>query len=712
VNNKTCFKPRDLAIAAMFAAAAQPALAQSTGADEGSRGLEEIVVTAQKRSQSEQDVPIAISAFTARDMQNLGIKTTQDLQRVTPGFVLSSNVHFAQPYIRGIGNSTLTIGSDSSVATIVDGVYLTRPVAAFQQFLDIERVEILKGPQGTLYGRNATGGVINVVSEPPSPQPSGRAEVSVGDYDLFRVAATVSGPIAGEAVRGRVSVLTSSHDGYVKDIGTGSELENEQVFAGKFAVVADLNASTTLTTAGDFSRERDARGQGLKILVPGAGSVGAVFPADPRTVDYSFRPFTNVDEEGIRVQLDHSEDSWALTSISAYRYSRFDVGIDLDASSRSYSTVDPESESSRAFTQEVRFSSRGDQRFNYVVGGYFLKERAETQFNIHLLTAGIVSAPNGFTDVTAYAGFADVSYRLTDQFLVSAGGRYSTEQKDARVVTNFPPPTVTDTGTDSWNAFTPRFVLQYFLAKDIMLFASASKGFKSGGFDVLTRGAPRFDPEYIWAYEGGVKSEWLDHRLQANLSAFTYNYSNLQVAQIQPGSVIQSITNAASAKIKGSELSLRAAPTPWLSLDSGLSYLDAKFGTYLTVDTQATPPGPVDLAGRRLPRAPKLQGFLGATISAEAGSLGRFDFAPNATYQSQMFFDQFNQAITSQSGYALFNASLAWIPHEAHWKLTAYGRNLGNRLYATNGGQSTGQYGTVVWWGDPRTFGLTGTMDF
>ena len=703
---------RRLVIGVAFIAAAQPAASEAIGAGEGSHGLEEIVVTAQKRSESEQDVPIAVSAFTARDMESLGIKTTQDLERVTPGFVLSSNVHFAQPYIRGIGNSTLTIGSDSSVATIVDGVYMTRPVAAFQQFLDIERVEILKGPQGTLYGRNATGGVINVVSQQPTAEPSGRAEVSVGDYDLFRTAATVSGPIAGEAVRARVSVLSSSHDGFVKDIGTGSELENEQVFAGKFSVVADLNARTTLTTAGDFSRERDARGQGLKILIPGAGSIGAILPSDPRTVDLSYRPFTNVDEDGMRVQVDHSEDAWGLTSISAYRYSRFDVGIDLDASSRSYSTVDPESESSRAFTQEVRFNSRGDQRFNYVVGGYFLKERAETQFNIHLLTANIVTAPNGFTDVTAYAGFADVSYRLTDRLLASVGGRYSTEQKDARVVTNFPPPTVTNTATDRWNAFTPRFVLQYFATKDVMLFASASKGFKSGGFDVLTRGAPRFDPEYIWAYEAGIKSEWLDHRLQANLSAFTYHYTNLQVPQIQPGSVIQSITNAATAKVKGAELALRAAPTSWLSLDSGVALLDAKFGTYLTVDTTVSPPAPVDLAGRYLPRAPKLQGFVGATVSAPAGSLGRFDFESNAAYQSQMFFDSFNQAITSQAGYGLVNASVTWIPHEAHWKLTAYGRNLGNRLYATNGGQSTGQYGTVVWWGDPRTFGLTGTIDF
>jgi iron complex outermembrane receptor protein len=668
---------------------------------------QEIIVTAQRRSESIQRVPATITAFSGEALEARGIETTADLQLRTPGFVMSSNVVFGQPFLRGSGNATLTIGSDSSVATHLDGVYLTRPMSTFQELFDVERVEVLKGPQGTLYGRNATGGVINIITADPTDVVEGKAEVTVGNYGKRKFAASLSGPLTGDdTLSGRVTVMRSKHDGYVRNIFDGSRLEDEDVVAARAKIRLRLSDSARLTLAGDWLREDDTRGHGLKAVIPGAGSSGTVIPADPHEVnkDYEARTFAKM--SGISLTGEFSVLGAQLKTITARRHSEFNLALDLDLSSRPFANVDPETESSNTFTQEVQVSSPRSGPFEWVAGAFYLHEDARTQFNIHLTQAGINQTPTGFNETDAYAVYGQGSLSVASKLRFTAGARYSHERKRGRVITNFPPPTQTSEGTDSWNALTPHFDVNFFPTEKVMLYASATRGFKSGGFNATARGLPRFDPEFIWSYEGGVKSTLADGKLRANASIFRYNYRDLQVRALVSG-IISGVTNAAKATVQGAEVEFSARPAAGLTLDLAGAYLDAKFDDFPTTNPDISPTAAVNLRGNRLPRAPEWTVTAGAGYTFGLGNSGSLLTRVDWQFQSRTFFDEFNEPTRSQKPFSTLAARVAWTSADQRWSAALWGRNLTDVDYITNALRSAGTYGTAHHYAPPRPFGIT-----
>jgi len=658
---------------------------------------DELIVTAERRAANVQRVPITISTFNSEALEAQGIDNTADLQLRTPGFLMSSNVVFGQPYLRGIGNSTLTIGSDSSVALHVDGVYMTRPAAAFQELFDVERVEVLKGPQGTLYGRNATGGVINIITAAPSDEFTARGELTLGNYNRVTAGGTISGPL-GDSVSGRLTVMTSERDGYVDNLFDGSQLESENYDAVRAVLRFEPTENLTITLAGDSLSERSTRGHGLRSEITGAGSAGYTVPPEPHDVRKNYPARTEVDMAGLSARVEWDLGNVRLTSLTAQRHSDFDLALDLDLSNNAHSYVDPETEKSDTFTQEVSIASDGGGRVDWIAGLFYLNEDAETLFNIFL--PGVNTRPNGFNETSAWAVFGQASIWATDTLRLTLGGRYSDETKEGRVITNFPAPTQTNVGEASWDAFTPRVSIDYFPSEDTMFYLSATRGFKSGGFNATARGLPRFNPEYVWSYEAGVKTTMADGRLRTNFSVFHYDYEDLQVRALVSG-----VTNAAAASVDGAEFELLYRPTDQTTFNLGVAYIDATFENFPTTNPDVGP-APINLSGNRLPRAPEFQ--------IVAGVQHEFDLGPGALtlrgdwqYQSETFFDEFNDPTRSQDGFSTLAARAAYSPHEANWSLALWGRNLTDEDYRTNALRAAGTYGTALHYGPPMMYGVT-----
>jgi iron complex outermembrane recepter protein len=662
---------------------------------------DEIIVTAERRAANVQRVPITINTFSGEQLQAQGVDNTADLQARTPGFLMSSNIVFAQPYLRGIGNSTLTIGSDSSVAVHVDGVYMTRPAAAFQDLFDVERVEVLKGPQGTLYGRNATGGVINIITQAPTDTFTARGDLTLGNYNRVTVNGTISGPLS-DNVAGRLTAMSSTRDGYVRNLYNGTRLEDEDVQAIRGALRFEPSSDLSITLSADALRERDTRGDGLKSVITGAGSAGYSIPPDPHDVRKDYQNHTNVDLAGASARVEWDLGDVTLHSLTAFRHSAFNLALDLDLSDNAHSYVDPETENSDTWTQEVSLASDGAGPFEWIAGVFYLNEDADTLFNI--FQPGINTHPNGFNQTTAWATFGQASLWANDQLRFTLGGRYSEETKDARVITNFPAPTQTQTGEHSWSAFTPHASIDFFPTENTMLFLSATRGFKSGGFNATARGLPRFDPEFVWSYEGGVKSSFDEGRLRTNLSVFHYDYQDLQVRALVSG-IISGVTNAAAATVDGAEAEVVYRPMDNTTFNLGVSYLDATFDDFPTTNPDVGPT-PINLAGNSLPRAPNWQISFGAEHAFELGA-GTLTVRGDWAYQSETFFDEFNDPTRRQKPFSTLAGRVTYEPAGAAWSLALWGRNLTDEDYITNTLRSAGTYGTAYQYGPPMTFGVT-----
>ncbi len=676
---------------------------------DGASRRDRIVVTAQKKEQDLQDVALSVQAFSRQDLDNQGVQNVQDLQLRTPGFTMGSNVVFGQPYIRGIGNGTLTIGSDSSVAVHLDGVYLTRPMSAYQEFFDVDRVEVLKGPQGTLYGRNATGGVLNIISAKPTDEFEASARFTYGNYNQLRGDATVSGPVA-EGVAVRLTGFRAKRDGYTNNAFDGSDLGGQDIWGLRGQLLLEPADNFSVLIASDISREDSTRGQGFRVTEPGGGSAGATFFDDPFTVskDYPARTYTKA--YGVSATADLSLDGVNIKSITAFRHSEFMLSLDLDASDNAHSFVDPETEDSNAFTQELQISGGGDG-FDWLIGGFYLNEEASTLFDINILPSTRV-VPNGFTDVNAYAVFGQTTVRLFDQLGLTFGVRWSGEDKEARVRLAGASPGPFTTDSEDWSAFTPRVALEYTPTDNILVYASYIKGFKSGGFNATSTAVPSFDPEKINSYEAGLRSTWGDDLLTANLTGFYYDYSDLQVRALVSG-IISGVSNAAKAEIKGLEGQFDLTPTDAFALNLNVSWLDAEFGEFLTADPDsAMPIAVIDLAGNRLSRAPELQLSGGAQYEWDLGDRSAFLIRGDVSYQSKVFFDEFNYDTRSQDGFATLSGKVGYTLPGGNLTVDVWAKNITDKAYAVNILRSAGFYGTAAWYGAPRTFGvsLTGKL--
>jgi iron complex outermembrane recepter protein len=732
-------------------AAASPALSAAAV-------LEEITVTAEKRASTIQETPISITAFTGDDLIDAGVGDSYGLAAFTPGLTIQKEV-IGKVVIRGVGTENYTVGSDPGVAIHKDGAYVARSSVSIFDFFDLDRVEVLRGPQGTLYGRNATGGVINILSNEPTEEFEGYVKGDFAEYAKVRLEGAVSGSLGLPGVTGRLSMLYAERDGFTRNVFPTAEargvdeLDNQELWAGRGQVNIAIGENADLLLQAEITRD-DSLPPAFKYFdLTNAYWFNAFGPdqdlPDLRTVSQGFEDqipgagrtvpsFGRADQDAYLARLTWDLGSTTFTSLTSYRTIDFSWINDGDGFDTFFVTYFQTDESEQ-LTQEFQLASNTDSKLQWIVGAFYLDEEAETFTGIPF----IIGTPNdyilwdGRSDTEAWAVFGQATYAFTDRLTVTAGLRYNEEEKQGDLVYNLfgfvagpevwlgsPPGTEwTDVLNDKWDAFTPKLAVDYRFTDDIMGYVSATRGFKSGGFNLLAPQLP-YEPEELWSYEAGVKTRWADGRVIANLSTFYYDYTDMQVGKVV--NLSATVVNAAEATIMGAELEARALLGNGFELNLGLSLLDTEYEEFVTEDpawpgdagcgTLVGAPRTISLEGCQLPRAPEYQAIVGLSWSKPLADGGELRIRGDYSYRGDQYFTQFNRSIVGQDSYGLLNARISYAAPDNRFFVTVYGDNITDEDYFVTVLESgVAAPGTVVPQaviGAPRMFGMTVGYNF
>lgn len=707
-------------------------------------GLEEIVVTAQKTGATAvQKTPIAISAFSGAGLDNSLTTNIKDLAGYAPGLSVGQFTANAEIYIRGIGTNNVFTGSDPDVTLQIDGVYIARPAAAFGDFLDVDRVEVLRGPQGTLYGRNSVGGTINIISKQPSDTFTGQEELTLGNYGEIQEQLYISGPLIPGALQGSIAINYLRHNAYLDNVASGgNDIFNANHGGMRGQLRFEASDSITATTRFDLSI-RDENDNGYDILLaPVSGlTLNNSILGNYSKVAIDSPQYTFARNGGISEEIDAGIDShWSFKSISAYRESAYHLHLDGDDTAVLNNIVQQEENESQV-TQEFNLQANYSD-FAAVAGLYYFHEDDPAIVNVLVHPTPLIPGPprlteSNFTPTTttdAEAAFVQGTYHITPSIGLTLGYRYTLENKrfDQDYQKFFVgPPAINlatypfvDSEKRDFHGSTPKFGLDWEVTDDAMLYASATRGYKSGGFDyaAATKAEESFNPETIWSYEVGAKTEWFDRRLRANLTGFLYDYSNLQVQNLLGPGVIF-ITNAAKATIKGIEAEFSAKPLPNWQLTTNLTLLNARYDSFPDASVSSTLVSFVrslpqydaatqtfNATGNRLDAAPRYTAFFAAQHDWNVGGgdviYGRAEYY----WQDRAYYDPSNVDIQSQAPYGLVNLFAGYNTADGLWRTQLWAKNVANKGYlittVANGAAPSGFSGA------PRTFGVRLTRNF
>ena len=727
------------AVVTSFIAAVGIEVAVAQTADFDTASLQEIIVTAQKRPENINTVPIVITALTNEDLIQTGIRTTEQLEWATPGLVFGNTNGFAQPYIRGIGTDLIGPGQDSPVGFYLDGVYLPWTPSLLQQFGDIARVEVLKGPQGTLYGRNTTGGAVNIITRDPEQTFSADASVSAGNLGYAKAVTYVTGGLTHDLSANFAGVYTI-HNGFVDVLNNGDRLDNLDRFALRGKIKYEINDTWSAVLGGDYAHRNDSSDCVCSALI------GSDLPLPPG-VGPGFRPrntYTIVDPPAFQTATDygasltvHGHMNWAdFTAITGFR-----EGYLVSLSDGSLTTLPllayQAYEGEQQFTQEVQWASPGSSPLQWIGGLYFLKANAfEGPVNVW---AGVPNTDptnggllNGRTRISSYAGYGQASYELPYGFKLIAGFRTSYEQRKLTTQTDFSTdwldPAVRAAlglppldASKSWTTTKPKATVQWENPGQL-LYASYSTAFKAGSYNIISETSPGpLEPENIKAYEVGGKHDlaFLNHG-HLHWAAFYYNYSNIQVAVQDPGvGGIAASQNAASLISRGVDLDLVVPILRNLRASIGMEYLDARYESFPDAQVPnivngqlgtTTPIGytkSVNASGNRAERSPLLTSTaqLQWVLPISTGNI-----STTATYyhNSGFFFDAGDEV--RQKAYNLVNLYIQYAPQGNRWNVAAWINNAFNATVIAGVGESP--YVVAAQYIDPRLFGLSASVHY
>lgn len=689
---------------------------QSGGADAanvqaGALEIGDIIVTAQRREQRLQDVPIAVTALSGGALKSAGIAGSEQLTQVTPGLVFSNATIFAQPVIRGIGASAASSGDESNVATYVDGVYMPKQIGNFYRFNSIERIEVLKGPQGTLFGRNATGGAISITTRAPSAQPVLELDGEYGRFNRASLKGYASGGL-GDKVAADIAV---SYD-RMPNIFTLIPQNRTPITAENVGVRAKIVITPTeefkLVLAADYASTNDASSLMFQPE-PGTKPLGASppFNAPIATGDYNFslnnEPKLDVEQYGGSLTAVYEAGWGTITSLSSYRYGTNKSLSDFDLTIVPLVLID-QNMRDRTFQQELRFGSAGDGPFNWLAGVYYFNDTAFYEpLSFNPGTPG-VSAIRTKLKTQAFAGYADGTYDLSDQWSFTAGLRFSSETKKfvRGSVNGFQ---VINGLKANWKDVSPRAIISYKPNSSNLIYLSFSKGFKSGQFNTVSLQATPVDPEKLMAYEAGWKLT-IARRATLNSSIFYYDYTNFQTQIFDPARGVTLLNNAQAARTYGFDVQLMWQVQDNFKLSAGAAYLNAKFKDFR--NAPITVPSPTgfgnvqvirDLKGFSMARAPRLTANLGGDYTVDlGGNSGSLVFSANGYASSKYYWDVGNRV--TQKSYMVANAQVEWRSVDGHWAVRAFGRNITDERYGRF--RSATALGDSYTAADPVTYGV------
>ncbi len=726
---KVSFKNTLLSAATMTLVFASPATAQEvreTAADD-------IVVTASRTGASTvRDTPIAMTALTSEQLDRRGVSDIRGLADYTPGLQIADFSGYAQIFIRGVGSNDPFAGTDPSSTIHLDGVYLGRTLGYFSSFLDVERVEVLRGPQGTLYGRNSVGGTINVVTRAPTEELTGEVQIGGGTFNAFNAAAYISGGLGG-GVKASLAGQYRRHGNYFENVSTGGDIGRERNVGLRGQVAIPLGERGEAIIRADYTRQKGRLVGYSKLLAPTGVPTDDAILGDFDKVSLNRTNSEDQKAGGVALDLRYQlSDVATLKSLSSWRKLRGTLSYDPDGSSLEIgrTAVDLHQEQ---ISEDLSLTVKTD-RFTLLAGLFYFQERVREPLVFNLTVAGFSNYRLPTVKTRSYAAYTQGEFNFTDQLSVVAGLRYTKEKKklsgeflwtssasldfDEALaapplvgVPGFYDPFIVDT-SKTYDAWTPKFGLNFKPNQDTLLYASATRGFKSGGFDMGTTtretSEAGFGPEKLWSYEVGAKGSWLDRKLNVNLAAFRYDYKDLQVTLFVPPSYALT-QNAASARTYGIELESEIRPYQGLSINGSLTYLDAKYRDYPAAYSAAF--GSFDASGKRLNNAPKWAYTVGATYSFAALG-GDAYLGADYRWQDDIYFSAANDGVNGVTGYleqqgsyGLLNARIGWTSNDGRYGVNVAGRNLLDKDYVV----STAGYTAAITGrpGTPRTVEAT-----
>lgn len=717
------------------AVVAAPAVAQDTAQAEPAAAEEgAIIVTARRREERLVDVPIAVTTLTGEALEQRGALDITDLGQTTPNVTLETSRgtnSTLSAFIRGIGQQDPVSGFEQGVGIYLDDVYLNRPQAAVLDIYEVERIEVLRGPQGTLYGRNTIGGAVKYVTKQLPQEFSLKLKGTLGTYDQADGIATISTPI-NDLIRVGGSVARLSRGGFGKNLTTGLENYNKDVWAGRASLeFGGYGEPVLIRVSGDYTRDKSYARSGHRLIpgrVSGAPVLSDVFDTRGGLNDLE------QDVEAYGLSMNISADlggGITLRSISAWRKDDSASPIDFDALPATDLDV-PALYRNEQLSQEVQLLFDDGGPLTGLLGGYYLTAKADTAFDVRLFTslAGLTAFTQANVDTDTYAVFGDFTYDLTEQLSLSLGGRYTWDKRSADILrqsylgggspvfgglgTPFGAPGTDFQGSRKFNKFTPRVSLSFQPTRDHNIYASFSQGFKGGGFDPRGVGvnAPDYNsngtreeaeiarylsflPEKVNSYEIGYKGNLMGGALYVAVAAFRMDYTDVQI----PGSAGCTVggvpsfcgifTNAGKARLQGFELETTArlgrdiaAAGDRLSFSGSLGYIDAEYKKYIT---QIAGTGPVDVAQyRNVQNTPKVTASGTLAYAAPVGE-GDINFSTTLSYRSKTYQFEIPNPYIDQKGYALWDASLVYTAPDKRWSLGVHGKNIANKKYKTSG---------------------------
>ena len=748
--------------AAMVAGTAGPVLAQVEDSAKASAGaIEELIVTARRRDESLQDVPIAITAFTGEQLDRIGADTLIAVGQSSPNVTLEvsrgTNTTITA-FIRGVGQQDPVAGFEAGVGLYVDDVYLNRPQAAVLDIYDVVRIEVLRGPQGTLYGRNTIGGAIKYVTKGLADEPEGKVRVSYGTANQMDLVLTGSTPLSDNfRIGGSIARLT--RDGFGDNLNLpGVENYNKDVLGGRFSMEWDVTDNFDLRLSGDYVKDDSDPKQGHRLTVgalSGAPILGDVF--DTRSGLNS--PKQEVEASGVSLTANWTlSDTITLRNILSSRSDETTTPIDFD----SLPVVDldvPAIYENEQLSDELQLIYESD-RLSGVAGLYWLDANAFNTFDVILGQLGDLLGVPGFNantygdvDTKSWAAYADFSFDVSDAVSLSVGGRYTVDERTSRVLrtdyaggaspalggTGVPFRVTSDfLGSREFKEFTPRVSVNWKPNDDQNLYLTYSEGFKGGSFDPRgqTSLAPdadgdgtvsdeeifdfmAFDPEFVDTYEIGLKSSWLDGRLNTSVAVFFADYTDVQI----PGSYgfdstgdgindtfVGVTSNAGDADMTGIEFEGTALLSDMFTLGWAIGYLDAEFNEF--IDALG-----VNVANERVfQNTPELTASATLTYQNAMdlfGKSGTFFAIGSGSHRDDASQFEFPTADLDQPAFTLWDLSLVWEDDDGQWRVGLHGKNLGDEEYKVAGYYfpALGLEGSVTaFYGNPRT--ITGTVEY
>jgi iron complex outermembrane recepter protein len=736
------------AVSAADEVAASPGSdADAGGADGGDSGLQSVVVTSRKREERLQDVPLAITVIGSDALQSSDeIKTANDITQFIPNASASATNGRTRPrwFLRGIGTNETQASTTSPIGIYNDDVYLNNVYIQGFPLFDTERVEVLRGPQGTLWGKNTTGGAISYVSRKPTFDSNGYADVSFGRFNERNIEAA-AGTGLTDTLAGRISVFDERRDGWVDNLATNRKDGAVSDFAVRGQLLYEPTSDLEILLNLHERRLNGDKSPSFYVLDPTVPLLNPLY-AGPLTgrasISQSGEAGEDLDSDGADLRADWNIGAgYSLTSITAYEAGDYvqptgspvtpDVSRQRDAAN------------SKQYSQELRLASPKDDRLNWILGAYYFQEglTSDSVLRKDRVANASTTSPTGFSpfgftitdydqQTTSLAGFANVTWKWTDQWSITGGVRYSKESKDYDLSYQAAPASATFTGitqwwlptgvssllpaslssaSKSWDQVTYDVTPQLRLNDDVNAYFRFSHGFRAGGFVVSpTNTITTLDPETLDAYELGLKTQWLESKLTANLALFNYNYKDIIVGVLLPvpgtNTTLQVQENAAKGYSRGAELELSYNLLPNLHVGGSLGYLSTKYTSYSsTASGQA-----IDATGNAFTRAPKYSQTVDAEYRYPLTNGASVSLRTDWSYRSRQYFNAVNQTDPTlwQSGYALGNARVGYLSANGRIETALYVDNLTDKVYsALATGPSAGTTREV--YGLPRTYGAT-----